>query len=51
MPHGEVLEIGRTIQEAAHRPVCTCGWVDRAYPLGHLDDARTALHRHKETHQ
>lgn len=51
MPHGEVLEIGRTITDAAHRPVCTCGWVGRAKPLGHLDTARAALQRHREAHQ
>ena len=42
----EVLEVGRTITEAGHRPVCPCGWVDRLYPLGQLDAARAAAAAH-----
>lgn len=46
----EVLEVGRTFREAGHRPVCSCGWVDRLYPLGQLDAARAAADTHTRTH-
>ena len=42
----EVLEIGNYIHEMGHRPVCSCGWVDRLYPMGYLDTARAAAARH-----
>ena len=46
----EVIEVGRYIADMGHRPVCSCGWVARLYPLGHLDAARAALAEHKTTH-
>lgn len=46
----EVIEVGRYFADMGHRPVCSCGWVARLYPLGHLDSARAALAGHTATH-
>lgn len=46
----EVIEVGRYFNDMGHRPVCSCGWVARLYPLGYLDAARAALAEHKTTH-
>ena len=46
----EVIEVGRYIADMGHRPVCSCGWVARLYPLGYLDAARASLAEHKTTH-
>ena len=46
----EVIEVGRYFADMGHRPVCSCGWVARLYPLGYLDAARAALAEHKTTH-
>lgn len=42
----EVIEVGTRIESMGHRPVCSCGWVDRLYPLGQLDAARAAAAAH-----
>ena len=49
-PISEVIEFGRCIDDMGHRPVCSCGWVARLYPLGHLDSARAALADHTAAH-
>lgn len=46
----EVIEVGRYFNDMGHRPVCSCGWVSRAYPLGYLDAARAALAAHVSEH-
>ena len=46
----EVIEVGHYFNDMGHRPVCSCGWVARLYPLGYLDAARAALAEHKTTH-
>lgn len=46
----EVIEVGRYFADMGHRPVCSCGWVARLYPLGHLDAARAALAAHTAAH-
>ena len=48
--HAEVIGIGTRIEGMGHRPVCSCGWVSRAYPLGYLDAARAALAAHVSEH-
>ena len=48
--HAEVIAIGNRIEGMGHRPVCSCGWVSRAYPLGYLDAARAALAAHVSEH-
>ena len=46
----EVIEVGRYFADMGHRPVCSCGWVARLYPLGYLDTARAALADHTAAH-
>ena len=46
----EVIAIGTRVEGMGHRPVCSCGWVSRAYPLGYLDAARAALAAHVSEH-
>lgn len=46
----EVIEVGRYFADMGHRPVCSCGWVARLYPLGYLDAARAALAAHVSEH-
>ena len=48
--HAEVIGIGTRIEGMGHRPVCSCGRVSRAYPLGYLDAARAALEVHVSEH-
>lgn len=50
-PTSEVIEVGRYFDDMGHRPVCSCGWVDRLYPLGQLDAARAALAEHLQGHE
>lgn len=49
--HAEVIEVGTRIESMGHRPVCSCGWVSRLYPLGQLDAARAALAAHLQGHE